>query len=315
MVRGNGILRLVDNVAIDSTDPAVRGQDSGRIKLVGNDITALRDFGMQLDGSSSADYQSGTLIATEFDAVWLSGNARLNYRGGTIGRGGQAKDSPNHVDVRIDGKSELHVFAISPTFADNHIQGSFRDGTAINLRVATSENASIVLHDLLEFDFNSDQSLDASDIDQLGNAIRGHLDPAPMKFDLNESQTVDSEDLRILIEDVLGVNAGDANLDSRFDSADLVQVFQFARIENATWGSGDWNQDGRFDSSDLVVAFQTGDYGRSVAATQAVPEPSGAQFGLIAFMTIIVITSANRNTAPRPGGDTSVPNRASIWIS
>jgi hypothetical protein len=58
---------------------------------------------------------------------------------------------------------------------------------------------------------------------------------------------------------------GDANQDSRFDSADLVLVFQAGEYEdgvanNSTWEEGDWNGDGEFDSSDLILAFQEGNY-------------------------------------------------------
>jgi hypothetical protein len=64
---------------------------------------------------------------------------------------------------------------------------------------------------------------------------------------------------------------GDANRNGRFDSSDLVQVFQHGRYDTgqpALWDQGDWNGDGFFDSSDLVVAFQTGNY--QLAAQPAV---------------------------------------------
>ena len=58
---------------------------------------------------------------------------------------------------------------------------------------------------------------------------------------------------------------GDANGDGRFNSTDLVIVFQAGEYEdgipqNSTYAEGDWNGDGDFDSSDLVVAFQAGYY-------------------------------------------------------
>ena len=57
---------------------------------------------------------------------------------------------------------------------------------------------------------------------------------------------------------------GDSNNDNRFDSADLVAVFQKGEYENpfvrSTFDEGDWNQDGDFDSADLVFAFQAGTY-------------------------------------------------------
>ncbi|MCA9197495.1 MAG: hypothetical protein KDA87_08155, partial [Planctomycetales bacterium] len=58
---------------------------------------------------------------------------------------------------------------------------------------------------------------------------------------------------------------GDANLDNRFNSSDLVQVFEAGEYEdgiagNSTWQTGDWNGDGEFDSSDLVFALQFAGY-------------------------------------------------------
>ena len=55
----------------------------------------------------------------------------------------------------------------------------------------------------------------------------------------------------------------DANLDGRFDTSDLVAIFQRGEYEdaiagNSTWSDGDWNCDGDFTTSDLVVALQKG---------------------------------------------------------
>jgi hypothetical protein len=57
--------------------------------------------------------------------------------------------------------------------------------------------------------------------------------------------------------------AGDANGDGRFDSRDLVQIFQAGLYEAgsaADWLTGDWNQDGVFSTRDLVAAFEAGEY-------------------------------------------------------
>ena len=58
---------------------------------------------------------------------------------------------------------------------------------------------------------------------------------------------------------------GDANGDGKFDSSDLVAVFQAGEFEdnvngNSDASEGDWDGNGDFDSSDLVTAFQTGAY-------------------------------------------------------
>jgi len=56
---------------------------------------------------------------------------------------------------------------------------------------------------------------------------------------------------------------GDVNLDGRFNSTDLIILFQAGRFETnlrATWSSGDFNADDRFNSSDLIAAFTEGSY-------------------------------------------------------
>ncbi len=74
---------------------------------------------------------------------------------------------------------------------------------------------------------------------------------------------------------------GDANNDGRFDSSDLVLVFQAAEYEddtpgNSTFEEGDWNDDGDFGSEDLVLAFQLGEYEADVvAATESIFEEAG----------------------------------------
>ncbi len=58
---------------------------------------------------------------------------------------------------------------------------------------------------------------------------------------------------------------GDVDDNRRFDSADLVALFQLGTYEDALVGNsdyqqGDWNGDGEFDSRDLLLAFQAGHY-------------------------------------------------------
>ena len=68
-----------------------------------------------------------------------------------------------------------------------------------------------------------------------------------------------------------GTIMGDANQDGRFDSQDLVAVFQSNEYrddleDNSTWSEGDWTCDGDFDTDDLVAAFQPGQYEQPAAA-------------------------------------------------
>ena len=111
-------------------------------------------------------------------------------------------------------------------------------------------------------DFNADGIVNTVDIQRLavglGTAAGG-------QFDLTQDGLLDAKDWRIMIYDVMQTSFGDTNLDRRFDSADLVALFQAGQYEdnqlgNSTWQDGDWNGDGECNSSDLVLAFQTGRY-------------------------------------------------------
>ena len=113
-------------------------------------------------------------------------------------------------------------------------------------------------------DFNDDQSVNAGDVDLLCSAIAGGS--GDTTFDLNDDNVVNLGDMRYLIEMVMQTNFGDANLDGRFDTRDLIQIFSAAEYEdsvanNSVWSEGDWNCDGDATTRDLVLAFRSGSYG------------------------------------------------------
>ena len=58
-------------------------------------------------------------------------------------------------------------------------------------------------------------------------------------------------------------HAGDADIDGRFDQADIVTILsanKYGTGLTASWSEGDWNGDGLFDALDIVAALQTGNY-------------------------------------------------------
>ncbi|MCA9200668.1 MAG: hypothetical protein KDA87_24175 [Planctomycetales bacterium] len=81
---------------------------------------------------------------------------------------------------------------------------------------------------------------------------------------------------------------GDSNMDDRFNSSDLVEVFTTGEFEdgiplNSTWREGDWNGDKEFDSGDFVYAFTAGSY-----SSEAIPVPEPRQsLGTILIMAIV----------------------------
>jgi hypothetical protein len=123
-------------------------------------------------------------------------------------------------------------------------------------------------------DFNLDGAHDVQDIDVLCSTLRdGVYDSL---FDLNGDRRLSLRDLDWLVVQVFETSAGDANLDKRFDSSDLVAVWQAGEYEdgipnNSTWAEGDWNCDGEFNAFDLVKAFQNGKYVRAATPASSLP--------------------------------------------
>ncbi len=140
-------------------------------------------------------------------------------------------------------------------------------------------------------DFDGNDILDVRDIDALTQAVRSGQNPA--EYDINADGTVDQEDRLVWVVERKGTFFGDANLDRRFDTSDLVHVFirgqyEKSSIANASWQDGDWNGDGLFDSSDMIAAFVAGGYEhgpRTVVAT--VPEPMGWLLWLIGLPVLL----------------------------
>jgi hypothetical protein len=145
-------------------------------------------------------------------------------------------------------------------------------------------------------DLTGDQVCDVADIDLLTiRVVHGPFDPS---LDLNDDGVLDAKDRTVWVQQEMGTTFGDANLDGRFDSADLVEVFQAGRYEdgvaeNANWATGDWNGDLDFGTGDLVLAFQAGAYHAAAQVAQAVPEPRAE----LPLVTLLVLWCSARGRA------------------
>jgi MYXO-CTERM domain-containing protein len=145
-------------------------------------------------------------------------------------------------------------------------------------------------------DLNADSACDALDIDALSSALL--TGATETKFDIDGNGTLDTADRTHYIEVVLFTWIGDSNLDGRFSTLDLVDVFSVGGYEdgigaNAGWATGDWSGDLDFTTIDFVSAFASGGYeqgprNQPVGAVSAVPEPASwplALLGLLGFGT------------------------------
>jgi uncharacterized secreted protein with C-terminal beta-propeller domain len=117
------------------------------------------------------------------------------------------------------------------------------------------------------WDVNGDGAISPADalaVIQRFNATALHpLDTGSLSID-DPSTLSDIAAVEAFFARVLG-RSGDANLDGRFNSSDLVLIFQRGKYEdaipdNARWDEGDWDGDGDFTTSDLVVALAYGRY-------------------------------------------------------
>ena len=141
-------------------------------------------------------------------------------------------------------------------------------------------------------DYNHNGIVDVEDLDIQRRAMSSetYLEA----FDLEFDGVVDSLDRAVLVEQFAKTTFGDANLDGRFNSSDLVQVFisheyEDGVPENSTWAEGDWNGDYEFDATDLVFAFLSGGYA-SDSALSNVPEPSARLFAFFALFCLLPFT-------------------------
>jgi hypothetical protein len=139
-------------------------------------------------------------------------------------------------------------------------------------------------------DLNGDGRLNDRDLDLLSTAQQQKANDD--YFDLNGDRTVDFQDRVFWVEWLKLTYFGDANMDFRFDSTDLIQVFQAGeyeddRIGNSVWSTGDWNGDFDFDSSDIILAFQQGGYDQGLRSSiAAVPEPGGWLTAIVGFASL-----------------------------
>jgi hypothetical protein len=124
-------------------------------------------------------------------------------------------------------------------------------------------------------DFDHDGRLGAADINLLAAAIRSDDAPAEV-YDLSGDGLVSDQDFRFMVQRAMRTTFGDSNLDGRFDSSDLVKIFQAGKYEagpqqRAGWEDGDWNGDGYCNSADLVFVFQQGQYEADAALSAKLP--------------------------------------------
>jgi hypothetical protein len=149
-------------------------------------------------------------------------------------------------------------------------------------------------------DFNGDKLLTSDDIDALSAEVRAGTNGS--QFDLNGDGLVNDADRTKWVAELKHTYLGDADLDSEFNSGDLVTVLAAGQYEdelalNSSWATGDWDGDGDFTTSDLVTALADGGYEQGPrAAAAVVPEPES---GLLIVICWAAITLGQRFASKR----------------
>lgn len=218
-------------------------------------------------------------------------------------------DSPFDNDVNADGTLDI------PNGQSLTRDGIFRNNTDLLVEINNNPVAEGFFDTSFDFvirtsdpapdgvDFNGDTLIDATDLSLLYSGLKYEWN-APA-LDLNGGGLIDTDDITSWLSHAATKNGfdqpyafGDSNLDGKFDSGDLVKVFQAGHFEdgidgNSQWAEGDWNGDFDFDTGDLVAAFQQGRYDLENEAVLAVPEPTG----ILLSLTIIAAYSRFRRKA------------------
>ena len=217
-------------------------------------------------------------------AVITQAGGRSPY--GVMGLGGNVQEwEETEEDLVNDGNSTRRGFRggywdsdfveLSASLRLSHPMTGAGPYTEYGFRVASVAPPS------LPGDFNENGQLDSEDLDLQAQVIMGQ--PGGPEYDLNNDDVVDYADREIWVEELKNTWIGDANLNGEFNSGDMVQVFSRGKYEtgqSAGWEDGDWNGDTVFGSGDMVAAFVAGGYEKGLRpggpnpAVSAVPEPA-----------------------------------------
>jgi hypothetical protein len=247
-------------------------EDAGDVLDLKLDVSSDDGFAAYLNGTAVASVNAPASLA--FDSVAI--DSTLDEEALTT----QEFDLDGFVDLLQDGDNVLAIHALNVAADDTDLLLTTRLSTSIKGEpVSIHENTRIiarnldtsdrgpeaeivntawsapVVHDLVTGppgDFDRDGTVDADDIDALFAAINsGNTE---LRFDLDSNGGVDHDDVRFLVENILGTSMGDANLDGEVDGVDLNRLgLNWRRDDGVGWSDGDFNGDGNIDAADLNV--------------------------------------------------------------
>jgi hypothetical protein len=159
-----------------------------------------------------------------------------------------------------------------------------KDGsvTALSSGAVTVEPADIVVLKwsnvvVIPGDFNSDNKVNATDIDLLSAAINSHS-TSYATYDLTKDGKINSADMDYLITTILHTYYGDADLNHSVGVSDLsVLAAYYNTPSGASWANGDFDGNGAVGVSDLSIL--AANYNSGSASTVSWAEAYAQAFG------------------------------------
>jgi hypothetical protein len=138
-------------------------------------------------------------------------------------------------------------------------------------------NGMILPYVTADYDFDGNVGVD--DLELLQLAIRGGaMDDI---YDLDGNPGVDNGDFNYMVDDELGLLAGDNDGDLVVDAFDIREILVAGKFgqgfTNAVWSEGDYDNDGDVDASDIQQILAHGQFGQGSYAALSlltVPEPT-----------------------------------------
>lgn len=145
---------------------------------------------------------------------------------------------------------------------------------------------TLTLRRLLPCDLNGDFDCTSDDIDLLTSGQGG----SDLGLDLNGDGIVGSADRAFWVEDLMGTQFGDANLDGEVGFADFLSLSQ-GFGQTGTWSTGDADGSGFVDFADFLSISQNFGFSAATATSVAVPEPQGTALSILGWLAVMMWAS------------------------
>ena len=283
-------------------------------------LTGEMDVAANVATTTEITFANGSVTTMDnpADKLVLNGNSTIQAGAVFIGNGTLRNDANMLLSEGVDtAATKIHN--------NGTLQIATGVGSAALPELVSTDQATIAIDvgKVSGIDFaRSDQLVVDGPVDLAGTLQLAYSDEAPLRR-YEAWQMIDGQNLTGKFDSIIGMRVddqtsfavtyegddvflqaafvGDANLDGRFNSSDMVDVFAAGQYEddvenNSVWATGDWTGDGEFDTTDLVAAFRGGAYETSIAraAIQSVPEPCSSVLVGLAMLSLLSIRRRNR---------------------